>query len=87
MMGMCSYIVQKKMRNVENFFAYNSEKYHEISNYYLVNLGKPPAVDSEVYFDDIEDTDKIIFRWVLLTRSAKYNLKPSFLVKRRCLKR
>jgi len=80
-LGLDSKIV-RHLWHVENFFQYNSEKYHEISNYYLVNLDKPPVINSEVDFNGIEDIDNILFRWVPLARSVKYYLKPSFLVRR-----
>ena len=72
--------VESHLWHVESFFEYNSRKYHELSNYYLVKLVNPLAIEPEVDFKGIEDTDNLIFRWVPLAKVSCYELKPVFLM-------
>ena len=73
-------IVKKHLWHVENFFEYNSVKYHELSNYYLVNLVSPLNIKSELDFEGIERDNNLIFRWVPLAKISTYTLYPEFLV-------
>ena len=73
-------IVVKHIWHVENFFEYNSVKYHELSNYYLVNLVGSLNIKSEIDFEGIEHNNNLIFRWVPFANISAYNLNPKFLV-------
>jgi len=80
-LGLESRVVQQ-LWHVENFFEYNSEKYHEISNIYRVELANPPTIETELDFKGIEDSEKIYFRWVPLDKAVTYTIYPRFLISR-----
>lgn len=71
--------VVRQLWHVENFFEYNSRKYHELANYFLVSFSKPPTEEPEIDFKGIEESVNLLFRWVPLDSLRSYNLKPEFL--------
>ena len=77
-LGVRSYVV-RHLWHVENFFHYNTHKYHELSNYYLVGLEGTIEFQTETDFSGIEDADNLIFRWVPLLKIGEYTIMPSFL--------
>jgi len=72
-------IVQRQLWHVENFFEYQSERYHELANYYLLALVQSPSINSGADFKGIEQSVDLIFRWVPVAEIPDYNLKPDFL--------
>ncbi|WOD07811.1 NUDIX hydrolase [Marinomonas sp. GJ51-6] len=66
--------------HVENFFDYAGKKFHEVSNYFLVELTDHPKYESERDFSGIEEELDLIFRWVPVSKLSEYVVKPSFLV-------
>ncbi|MDC0435053.1 NUDIX domain-containing protein [bacterium] len=78
-LGLESHVL-RLLWHVENFFVYNSVKYHELSYYYLVNLSNPPEIEVEVDFEGIEENNNAVFRWVAIAKIGNYNLCPKFLI-------
>jgi 8-oxo-dGTP pyrophosphatase MutT (NUDIX family) len=71
--------VVRLLWHTENFFEYNSEKFHELANYFLVSFIKEPNIESEIDFEGIDKLVDLIFRWVPLKKVGEYNLYPRFL--------
>jgi ADP-ribose pyrophosphatase YjhB (NUDIX family) len=68
---------------VENFFALNSRRFHELSLYFQVTL--PPDcdwLDTNRTYDTVDTAENripLVFRWFPLAAIATTNLQPSFL--------
>ncbi len=75
-------VVQRQLWQVESFFEYNSKRFHELGNYYLVSLIDQPAIESEIDFKGIEEDVHLIFRWIPLSKVSQYKLKPEFLIEK-----
>lgn len=71
--------VIRQLWHVENYFEYDSCKFHELANYFLASFTINPVIDSEVDFIGIETSVNLLFRWVPLINLLNYNLKPDFL--------
>ena len=67
---------------LENFFTYNHEQYHEISNIFLMDFADntTPFVP-EVDFYGIEQDTCLVFRWIPLSQISQYDLKPAIIAK------
>lgn len=74
--------VQRQLWQVESFFEYNSKRFHELGNYYLVSLIDHPTIQSEIDFEGIEKDVDLIFRWIPLSKISQYKLKPEFLIEK-----
>lgn len=72
--------VVRQLWYVENFFEYNSLRFHELANYFLVSFTKQPKIESEMDFKGVETSVNLLFRWVPLAKLKGYNLKPDFLI-------
>lgn len=64
---------------VESFFQYADKNYHEIGNYFLVELTTPEVLPKGQHFKGIEERDNLIFQWLPLAQLAETNIKPAFL--------
>lgn len=72
--------VARQLWQVENFFEYRSERFHELLNIFRVDLVSQVKVVSEVDFQGIEQADDdILFRWVPVDMVSGYVLKPDFI--------
>lgn len=74
--------VRRQLWHVENFFEYDSRRFHELANYFLVNLLERPIIETCVDFNGIEESVDLVFRWVPIALIHNYNLKPEFLIER-----
>lgn len=74
--------VVRQLWYVENFYEYNSLKFHELANYFLVALAKQPIVEAELDFKGVKTSVNLLFRWVLVANLRSYNLKPEFLIEK-----
>ena len=67
---------------VENFFEYNSQQYHEIAFYYLMQFPKrSPYLNQDSSFPGIESDVSLEFKWFPIDSNVlkKLPLLPSFL--------
>ncbi|AZZ92119.1 NUDIX domain-containing protein [Hahella sp. KA22] len=67
---------------VEDFYARNGVKSHEIATYYLTALQDPSAIPFSQDVRGLEQDIDIVFRWVKLADVASLNLWPQFLKER-----
>lgn len=73
--------VERHLWYVENFYEYSTKKYHEIANYYLVNVPESTKIAPNQEFPGIEESVNLVFCWVPIESVSNYNLKPNFLIK------
>jgi ADP-ribose pyrophosphatase YjhB (NUDIX family) len=71
---------------VENFFTFESRRFHELGLYYLVDLpaGSPYLKKEDVYTGLEADLAPLTFRWFPLARLENVKLVPSFLQSSLC---
>ncbi|EGQ8107466.1 TPA: NUDIX hydrolase [Vibrio parahaemolyticus] len=72
-------VVKRHIWYVENFFEYAGKKYHEISNYFFVELDKPEQFPMDEVFRGIESEVDLEFKWYPLSKLPEVVLKPDFL--------
>ncbi len=72
-------VVKRHIWYVENFFEYVDKKYHEISNYFLVDLENPNQFPMNEVFYGIETDVDLEFKWYPLKKLSEIALKPDFL--------
>lgn len=64
---------------VESFFEYMGRHYHEIANYFLVELLETNVFSITDVFSGIEEDTNLIFKWFALSELHKMSIKPEFL--------
>ena len=64
---------------VENFFDYDSHKYHEIAFYYFLNFDKGSKYYIENSFNGLEDDLKLEFKWFDINELTNLPIYPSFI--------
>lgn len=70
--------VERLLWVVENFFE-RTERYHEISFYYLVKA-VDPAPEADVFLGRREDREpQLVFRWATIEELAQLRVYPDFL--------
>lgn len=74
--------VERLLWIVENFFALNNQRIHEISLYYLVNLGSSQKLYKLIEFDGIEREKNIKFKWFEINELEVTPIKPDFIKKK-----
>lgn len=68
--------VGKLIWSVENFFEYNSNKFHEIGFYYFIS-NVPKDFDSKIF--NGKEGDRLIYRWTPIEELPSLELYPKFL--------
>jgi ADP-ribose pyrophosphatase YjhB (NUDIX family) len=73
--------VRRPLWVVENFFTYESWRFHELSLYYLVDLPpESPYLDKTLVHAGLEaDLAPLIFKWFPLEDLSNVKLVPTFL--------
>ena len=65
---------------VENFFAFQGRRFHELSLYYEMHLGNDRLTPNDLAeFTGKECEITLLFHWIPLDRIAHIHLKPTFL--------
>ncbi|MEZ8014013.1 MULTISPECIES: NUDIX hydrolase [Vibrio] len=71
--------VKKHLWHVESFFEHANKKYHEIANYFFVQLSEPHRFPLNEPFRGIESGVDLEFRWFSLNELPEVDVKPEFL--------
>lgn len=72
-------IVKRHLWYVENFFEHSGKRFHEIANYFLVQLTEPNQLPNTEIFYGIETEVHLEFKWFSLDGIAEASIKPEFL--------
>ncbi|OLQ81343.1 NTP pyrophosphohydrolase [Photobacterium proteolyticum] len=72
-------VVKRHLWYVENFFEYSNKKFHEIANYFFVQLEEPHQFPMNGVFSGIESDADLEFKWFPLSELSDVKLKPEFL--------
>lgn len=75
-------VVQRHLWYIENFFEYDGNKYHEISNCFLMNLDTPQAIPKDKEFSGVEEDSPLIFKWFPIEDAKQLTIYPEFLKER-----
>ena len=72
-------IVGRHLWYAENFFELAGKNYHEISNFFLVELVSPNQFPKAASFTGKEVDTNLVFQWFELAQLSELNIKPDFL--------
>ena len=64
---------------VENFFEHSEKQYHEVSNYFLVELLEPYSIEKGVEVRGLEQDCHLIFKWFTFEELHSISFKPEIL--------
>ncbi|MEN2768549.1 NUDIX hydrolase [Ornithinibacillus xuwenensis] len=72
--------VNRLLWHTENFFTFDEKAFHEIANYYKVDILNPESINlGHEPFKGIEQGSDLIYQWFPITSLSTINLYPVFL--------
>ncbi|CCO44495.1 putative NUDIX hydrolase [Vibrio nigripulchritudo SOn1] len=74
--------VRRLLWHMENFYLYREQKYHELCNYFLVELDTPELIPFGDSVPGIEEDNDLVFRWFPLSEIDSMTIYPTILKKK-----